>query len=340
MNDLVSRGLFGLLPVILFLVALVYLDSYKLIPLRRILGAIAIGGLVAAACYFVAGALIPPLEIDETTYRRYIAPLIEELGKALFLVYLIRSNKVGFLVDAAIYGFAIGAGFALIENVYYLRMLPDADLVVWMVRGAGTAIMHGGVTAIFGIVTKALSERREVPGIVPYLPGFFIAWVIHSVFNHFFFSPIASTFGVLLFLPALIFAVFGRSEKSLETWLNVGFDTDTELLGLIHSGGLATSHVGRYLNSLKGRFEGVVLADLLCYLRIRLELSLRAKGLLLMIESGFAATIDEATRSKFEELKFLEKSIGKTGKLALAPFLHVSGKELWQLYMLENQSPP
>ena len=195
------------------------------------------------------------------------------------------------------------------------------------------------MTAIFGIVAKALSERREVPRIVTYLPGFVVAWTIHSVFNHFFLEPVLSTLGVLVILPALIFAVFSRSEKSLQDWLNVGFDTDTELLELIHSGRLATSHVGIYLNSLKGRFEGIVLADLLCYLRIRVELSLRAKGLLLMIESGFAVKLDEATRSKFEELKFLEKSIGKTGKLALAPLLHVSGKDLWQLYMLENQSP-
>ena len=340
MNDLVSRGLLGLLPVILFLVALVYLDSYKLIPLRRILVAIAFGGLVATASYFIADALIPRVEMDASTYRRYITPLVEELGKALFLVYLIRSDKVGFLVDAAIYGFAIGAGFALLENVYYLKVLPDADLTVWMVRGAGTAIMHGGVTAIFGIVAKALSERREVPGIVTYLPGLLLAYAIHSVFNHFFLSPVLSALGVLILLPPLIFAVFSRSEKSLEDWLNVGFDSDTELLELINSGRLATSHVGRYLNSLKGRFDGIVLADLLCYLRIRVELALRAKGLLLMIESGFAVKLDAATRSKFDELKFLEKSIGKTGKLALAPFLHVSGKDLWQLYMLENQSPP
>jgi len=340
LNDLISRVLLGLLPVVAFLFALVYLDSYKLIPLRRILATIVLGGAVAAASYIVYVTLTSRLAMDVTAYRRYIAPLIEELGKALFLVYLIRSNKVGFLVDAAIYGFAVGTGFALVENVYYLKLLVDTDLAVWVVRGAGTAIMHGGTTAIFAILAKALSERQDVTKVVTYLPGFLVAWTIHSVFNHFLISPVLSTLGILVILPPLSIAVFVRSEKSLQDWLNVGFDTDTELLELIHSGRLATSHVGIYLNSLKGRFDGIVLADLLCYLRIRVELSLRAKGLLLMIESGFAVKLDEATRSKFDELKFLEKSIGKTGKLALAPFLHVSGKDLWQLYMLENQSPP
>ena len=33
-------------------------------------------------------------------------------------------------------------------------------------------------------------------------------------------------------------------------------------------------------------------------------------------------------------MKFLEKSIGATGKLALKPFLHMSRKDLWQFYVL------
>jgi RsiW-degrading membrane proteinase PrsW (M82 family) len=334
--DLVLRILVGLLPVTIFLAALIYLDSYKLIKLRRILTTIALGGGVAAISYVVNVALISSLEVELSTYSRYIAPLVEETVKASFLVYLIRSNKIGFLVDAAIYGFAVGTGFAWVENIYYLNRLPDAGLVVWVVRGAGTAIMHGGTTAIFAMIAKALADREGLPKILTYIPGFLLAVAIHSVFNHFFLSPVLSTLGVLLVPPPMIFAVFNRSEKSLEDWLNVGFDTDTRLLEMINSGELASTQVGIYLNSLKERFKGVVLADMLCYLRIRVELSLRAKGLLMMVESGFDVQLDEETRAKFEELKYLEKSIGKTGKLAMAPFLHVSGKDLWQLYMLGN----
>ena len=35
-----------------------------------------------------------------------------------------------------------------------------------------------------------------------------------------------------------------------------------------------------------------------------------------------------------QELEYLEGSIGKTGQLAMKPFLQVSRKDLWQLYML------
>ncbi len=80
--------------------------------------------------------------------------------------------------------------------------------------------------------------------------------------------------------------------------------------------------------------SGEVVVDLLCYLRIHVELSLRAKGILMMREGGFDVGPDDETRALFAELNYLEESIGRTGKLALLPFLHLGGKELWQLYML------
>jgi hypothetical protein len=106
------------------------------------------------------------------------------------------------------------------------------------------------------------------------------------------------------------------------------------MLELINSGRLSDSPVGRYLHALKDRFRGLVVADLLAYLRLYTELALRAKGVLMMRESGFEVPVDEATKEKFAELRYLEKSVGKTGLLAIQPMLHMSHKDLWQLYML------
>jgi hypothetical protein len=166
------------------------------------------------------------------------------------------------------------------------------------------------------------------------LPGLGIAIVLHSAFNHFFFSPLASTLGIALVLPLLLNAVFARSEAAVGDWLGRGFDADAEMLELINSGRLSDSPVGRYLHELKGRFQGLVVADLLAYLRVYTELALRAKGVLMMRESGFDAPVDEATQEKFAELRYLEKSVGRTGLLAIQPMLHMSHKDLWQLYML------
>ena len=329
-----AAALMGLLPVVAFLAALVFLDSYKLVKLRMVIAVMACGVAAAVASYLIAELVFPSLAIEFTTYSRYVAPVIEELLKALVIVALIRLNRIGFLVDAAILGFAAGTGFSIVENLHYLRIAGDAGMGAWLVRGFGTAIMHGGATAIFAVMSLAALERSGRVRAQAFLPGFVLAVALHSLFNHFFFSPLMSTAGIAILSPLLLNAVFARSEAAVGDWLGKGFDADAEMLDLINSGRLTDSPVGRYLHDLKAKFEGPVVADLLCYLRLHTELALRAKGILMMRESGFDAPVDEPTREKFAELGYLEKSIGRTGLLAIQPMLHMSHKDLWQLYML------
>ena len=334
MNDALLRAGVGLLPVLSFLAALLLLDSYKLLRLRLVLGVVGVGAAVAGVSYLVAAGLLGATPLSLPAYSRYVAPVVEECLKALVVVALVRAHRIGFLVDAAILGFAAGAGFAAAENLWYLRLVPDAPLGTWIVRGFGTALMHGGATAITGVLGLALFERRERAKLAGFLPGLGLAVLLHSAFNHFFLSPRASTVGIVLVLPPLLWAVFRRSERSVGEWLGKGFDADTAMLELINSGTFAGSPVGRYLHALRDKFEGPVVADLLCYLRLHTELSLRAKGILMLRENGFEAPVDDSVRDTFAELRYLEKSIGRTGVRAIQPMLAMCHKDLWQLYML------
>jgi protease PrsW len=135
-------------------------------------------------------------------------------------------------------------------------------------------------------------------------------------------------------LPPILYVVFARSEKAVGAWLGQGFDADTEMLELINSGHLSDSPVGQYLHSLKSLLKGPAVADVLCYLQLYTELALRAKGILMMRENGFDVPVDEETKAKFAEMRYLEQSIGRTALLAIQPMLHMSHKDLWQLYML------
>ena len=45
------HALVGLLPVLTFLAALLYMDSYKLVKLRAVIAVVACGALVAGASY-------------------------------------------------------------------------------------------------------------------------------------------------------------------------------------------------------------------------------------------------------------------------------------------------
>ena len=324
----------SLFPVFVFLGALILLDSYKLVKLSSVLWTILAGLIAALASLLINEALIGWGKVDEVSYPMYVAPIIEELTKAAYVFYLIKRKKIGFMVDAAIYGFAVGAGFSFFENVEYLQTLTSPNIFLWIIRGFGTAVMHGGTTALFAIISKGLIDRHSSEKTYFFLPGLATAFVFHSFYNHFFFSPQLSTIIILLSLPTIFIVVFNQSEKATRNWLGTGFDTDMEVMELISAGNLTDSKIGKYLRSLRDRFPGEVVVDMLCLLRLQIELAMRAKGILLMREAGFKPGSDPAIKEKFEELSYLEKSIGKTGHLAIAPFLHTSSRDLWQLYML------
>lgn len=330
------RTALGLLPVCLFLASLVYLDSYKLVRFRNIIGTILAGCAAAIVSYGVNVTILPLFGLDEGLVTRFAAPLVEEILKAVPIVLLLRTKRIGFLVDAAIYGFAIGTGFALLENLYYLTALPGSATALWVVRGFGTAVMHGGTTATFAMLASLLAERRGREKLADTIPGLLVAVAIHSGFNHFLISPLMSTALVMIALPSIVIVVFAQSERFLQSWLGKGFDIDSELLELLHSGYFSESRVGSYLQSLRERFPGEILADMLCYLRLYAELSLRAKGILMMRENGFEIQRDAIIDAKLEELRYLEKSIGPTGRLAIAPILHRNDQDIWQLRLLES----
>ena len=328
------RILIGLLPVFAFLLALILLDSFKLVKLRTVAGLIAAGGLAAIASLVVNSELGSSFDLDATAFVRYIAPITEELLKSAVIIYLIARHRVAFLVDAAIIGFAVGAGFAAVENIHYFVALEENGVALWVVRGFGTALMHGSVSAMMAIISRQLVDAHGGASLWVFLPGLALATALHSAFNHFFIAPTLTTVLILVVLPVFFVAVFHFSETRTREWLGTGFDTDAELLESITAGRASDSRIGAYLADLRERFPPSTVVDIVCLLRLRLELSIRAKGILLARQAGFEIPADPDMEGRFAELKFLEHSIGRTGLLAMSPLFHFSDRDLWQYHMI------
>lgn len=336
MNDTwLIRAPIALVPVLLFLGALVQGDSYKLLRFKTVLAIATAGALAAGASYVANVWAYAHFAGDFQSYSRYVSPWIEESLKAVVLVFLLRTRRVGLPVDAGIAGFAIGTGFALVENLYYLASRPDTSLAVQVIRGFGTAIMHGGTATVLAMISVTLYERRPNGGLHLMLPGFLVAVALHAGFNQLLVRPALATLATVLVLPFVIYLVFQHSERALRDWLDTDLDSNVQLLELINSGTFLASPVGRVLESLRDRFRGEDLADMLCLLRLHGELALRAKGVLLLRESGMEElALDDETREKLAELAQLERAIGKTGMLALRPLMMATGKDIWQLKLL------
>ncbi|HEX6573947.1 MAG TPA: PrsW family glutamic-type intramembrane protease [Gemmatimonadaceae bacterium] len=326
----------SVLPVFLFLGALLLLDSYKLIPMRAILLAVAAGTAAGSVGYAINVSLQPALGMDLRRYSILVAPVIEETLKALYIVWLLRRNKVGFVVDAATYGFAVGTGFAFIENIFSLQIHPNPTIWTWIVRGFGTALMHSGTTAILAMIARTLHHRGPGFRTVLIVPGLLVAIVLHSLYNQFLVAPLLATALIVLVFPYIVMFLFKKSERETKSWLGTGFDTDQELLRVMRAGGMGDTPVGLYLQGLRETFPPEVIVDMMCLLRLRAELGIKAKGMLLMREAGFEADPDPTLQSKLDEMRYLERSIGRTGMRALKPFVHTSTQDLWQLNLLDG----
>ena len=328
----------GLAPVLCLLGLLIVMDSFKLVRPRFVVQALAAGAAAAFAALLLNVVLIDRAGIPIALVTRAIAPVTEELLKLAFVVYAIRRRRVGFPVDAAILGFAVGTGFALVENAYYLIALPSsAGAMLWLVRGFGAAILHGATTAIAAIVAQTLAARRAGQGWRVFAPGLGAAIALHAVYNQFVLPPVVATLVLIAVLPPLVLLTFTRSERATRDWMSAGLDLDVELLKLVLSEDFGQTRLGGYLEELRSRFPGPVVADMFCLMRVELELGIRAKGMLLAREAGLDVPLDNEVVAGLAEVRYLEKAIGPTGLLALTPLQVSSDRDAWHKFLLREQ---
>ncbi len=319
----------GILPVFAFLLALKLLDTFRLVRPRQIAVAVGWGGLAGLAALGLNAGLFEAT--GPQWYAKFGAPWVEEALKAIWLVVLIRAERVAFLVDAAICGFAVGAGFALVENLAYLEQLLGGGIALWVLRGFGTAVMHGGAAAIVGVVAIGLRRSGRWLAMVA---GLAVAIGVHTLWDMGVLTPLAASLTVVLGLPPLFVLIFERSEKALHTWMGQKLNQDVELLEMLTTGNFLETPAGSYLRSLNA-FAPEVLGDMVCLLQVSSELSAAAKGERIRQWAGLPVAADSELEAKLRELEFLEKSVGLAGLHALAPILPLSSRDRWELQELQ-----
>ena len=326
------HALIALAPGLVFLAALWLMDTFRLVRKSSVAVAVTYGAAAALACEALHRWLLPASGVDAQSFSRYIAPLTEETFKAVFVTVLIARGRVGFLVDAAVLGFAVGTGFALVENMTYLRDFDDAPLMLWAVRGLGTGVLHGTTAAVAAIITKAMVDHRSFT--LSVAAGIGPAIAMHSAYNHLLVFPALGPILTLVALPIVMVAVFERSERATREWMGAGLDLDLTLLQLVMSDGFQSTRFGRYLSQLPERFDGHVVADMFCLLRIELELAVQAKARLIAEQAGLELPVDDDVRAALAERAYLRQSIGRTGLLALEPLRVTSHRDYWNQHLL------
>jgi len=320
-------------PAVIFLIFLFLLDSFKLVSYKLLIMCF-LWGILSALISYLFNSFLPIFSEDSPKALTLIqAPVTEEILKAFVIYIFLSTKKIGFSIDAIIYGFAIGTGFSLAENVYYLNVNPDPNLLIWVVRGLGTSLMHGGCTSLLAMITLGRADKHRIRPL-NIISGLVTAILMHSLFNSFYFDPLLQTLGLLLIMPLLFLSIFYFKERALRKWLDLEFYNEVELLSKIRRGEVSETNAGIYLNSLRDRFKPEIILDMYCYLSLYLELSVKAKRNILLRESGIEPPIEEDIEQKLKELLHLRRDIGKVGELTLAPLIKMSYNDLWKLKQL------
>lgn len=210
-------------PVMIFICF--WLDRYEPEPARYRLAALGWGAVAAVGFSFVGEQFLFGLSATNEFLNVAVgAPVVEELGKGLFLVAVVifRRAELHGPLDGIVYGALVGIGFAFVEDiVYYLQSLQSGELgITFFLRGIMGPFAHPLFTAATGLgIGLAVATRRPGVRVLVPLLGFLAAVVMHAIWN-------GSTFwggnGFLvaysaIFLPLLIVilavAVWARSRE-------------------------------------------------------------------------------------------------------------------------------
>lgn len=148
-------------------------------------GAYGIAVLLKAALAGAWGSAIEAQNWLDMWLPILIAPFIEEVLKSLALLLL--SRRMTYFVDGAIYGFAAGIAFSILENA--LVYIPRAGgatfglIMLAVVRAFSTCLMHGAASALVGTAIGRFRYGHGARRLLMSVLGWVAAILLHMGFN-------------------------------------------------------------------------------------------------------------------------------------------------------------
>jgi RsiW-degrading membrane proteinase PrsW (M82 family) len=334
----------ALIPVLVMLAIFVWLDAFKLMSLGEVLVLLVLGGIAALVAYPISGRFLDTLPIGFSNYSRFVAPWIEEALKAVVMVGLFRMNRIGYKLDAVISGFAIGAGFSVVENVIYLIVFPFYGAGTWLVRGLGTAVMHGTTLAILAAIAHELAERenREAAGEFDFrlwwfVPGYLIAVALHTAFNQFPERPLLAMLGAMIVAPLAVMGAFQFGRTEAERWLVVDRAEHRAQIEVLRAGRWPDSSAARKIAALADRLGPEGARRIRRYWELQAWLIAQSEEIMLEEEAGDATFDPTEVRAALAELAGLKRALGRSTFAALKALLPFSRNDYWELSELRQR---
>ena len=323
----------ALLPVVIYIIVVYQIDNFSLISVKRLLLLILCGMLTALACFALfqlTGKIIPESLSDS------VNPIIEEMVKGIPLLWLAARKKIVFFIDSVICGAAVGGGFSILENIFYLLLGDQMGIGTVLFRGLEVALVHMGCSALVAaglmLIVRMIeySRSRSVVKKSDIAMSVFLlseAPVLHLFHNTFHFVPLVQFVFVIGTLGGLLVWTYFYDVEMIHSWIDTGLDKQLNLLASIKTGRLDDTPTGKFLESVKDAFPPKDFFDIICYVQLHVELSVASRSRVMLRETGLednlplSDAMKEQIISQYIEYKTLEKRLGNAARMTIAPIV-------------------
>ena len=143
--------------------------------------------LVWGAVGYGASYLLNPKLIEMGLSREVLviifAPLTQQILVSLGVLFVVYRKKFDNLVDGAVYGFAAGLGYAILENVEYALAASGNPIETTLMRAFSTTLVLTTASGIVGVIMTQFYFRHRDNRLVVLLSGLGAAIGYHALFN-------------------------------------------------------------------------------------------------------------------------------------------------------------
>ena len=186
---------FATIPLVLALWFMWWLDRYDREPPWLVALCMAWGGiggvvfaLIGSTILMLPIELVLPADVADGIGATFVAPLVEEPGKAMILLAIVFSRHFDNTTDGFLYGAGCGLGFGVTENFMYFWNVGatgdmDAYVGTVVVRTLYSAMMHAAASSCVGAALGFAKFRGWGAKLVVPPLGLMVAMGIHALWN-------------------------------------------------------------------------------------------------------------------------------------------------------------
>lgn len=277
-------------------------------------------GMIAFAVALGTNSLVKlALVLTYSFTANFVAPIVEELAKAVALVDQERRPGFTYFVDGAVLGFATGTGFAMVENLYFLADAGvGAGLGLSINRVFSASLMHGTACALVGVAIGRWRFGRGRSRVLALALGLAAAMALHLAYNNWV-DPDRAVAGVTLLAGAIALGMGGlvvvallilqglREERS---WLRTALALDVGVSPAESTAVQGLRRVKTLLAPVGERFGPARQAEVAELLRLQARLGLKRRAAQLAPDGPLRATLDDTVAQLRREVDARQQAIG------------------------------